>query len=106
MKCPNCGKEISKEWLSREKSCQNCGADLKTSKGKLVKVVKKTKEKPSAGWYLVALYGMLVGGIIGYRRVKDRDERMAKILLILGTATTIAAAVELVLLHYGVFKIF
>ncbi|GAI52435.1 unnamed protein product [marine sediment metagenome] len=33
MKCPNCGKKISKTWLSKTGSCPNCGAKLVATRG-------------------------------------------------------------------------
>ncbi len=106
MKCPNCGGEISKEWLSKEKSCPNCGASLKASKGKLVRLVEPAgKQAPSPWWYFVAYVGMIVGGYIGYRRVKDRDMKMAKMLLLIGALATVLEAVMLTLYTQGIIQI-
>jgi DNA-directed RNA polymerase subunit RPC12/RpoP len=96
MKCPRCGKKVSKAWLAKEGSCPSCGARLRPAKGKLVAVkAPAKKEKPSSRWYLVALFGMIIGGIIGYLRVKDRDKEMASKLFILGILTTVIAIAKI-----------
>ena len=105
MKCPKCGKKISKAWLTKKRSCPNCGAEFKTREGKLVVAAPKPKKaKPTAAWYLVAFFGMIVGGIIGYLRVKDRDKKMANMLLLLGLLMTCMATVEIVLILLGIIK--
>jgi len=40
--------------------------------------------RPSGLWYLVPLLFGLIGGLIGYVGTKDRDENMAKNLLVFG----------------------
>lgn len=96
MKCPKCGKKVSKAWLSKTGECPNCGAKIVTRKGKLiVAALPPKKAKPSSSWYLVALFGMIVGGVIGYLRVKDRNREMAGKLLVLGILTTIIAAIKI-----------
>lgn len=96
MKCPKCGKEISKTWLSKKKSCPNCGAEFKTREGKLaVAAPKPKKAKPTAAWYLAAYFGMIVGGIIGYLRVKDRDKGMATKLIGLGVLATFLFTIKI-----------
>ena len=41
------------------------------------------KKKPSKLWYLLPIFLGIIGGIIGYLVIKDRDKKMAKNLLIL-----------------------
>jgi hypothetical protein len=41
-------------------------------------------DKPSIAWYLAPLLFGIVGGLIGYVGVKDRDQGMASNLLIFG----------------------
>jgi CHASE2 domain-containing sensor protein len=46
-------------------------------------------EKPSGVWYLLPLFFALLGGIVGYVAVKDRDASMANGLLLLGVVVTV-----------------
>ncbi len=99
MKCPNCGKQISKTWLSKTGFCPNCEAKLVATRGdKLVAAApspKKPKSTPTPAWYLVALFGVIIGGIIGYLRVRDKDRNMALTLLLIGILTTVILIMKL-----------
>lgn len=53
-----------------------------------LRLPKKPKPTPTPAWYLVALFGVIIGGIIGYLRVKDKDRNMALTLLLIGILTT------------------
>ena len=46
--------------------------------------------KPSAAWWLLPIFLSLLGGLIAWLGVKDRDPRMAKNCLILGIVFTVA----------------
>jgi uncharacterized membrane protein (UPF0136 family) len=50
-----------------------------------------TRGQPTWAWYLVSILLGVVGGIIGYFAVKDRDQDMANKLLIVGIVVTIIA---------------
>jgi hypothetical protein len=45
--------------------------------------------KPSTAWYLAPILLGVIGGLIGYFDVKDRDLRMATTLLVIGVGITI-----------------
>jgi hypothetical protein len=53
------------------------------------------KEKPSRIWYLLAIFLNVIGGIIGYFLLKDKDRKFAERLLIVGV---IMIVVDLLLL--------
>lgn len=108
MKCPKCGEEISKAWLSKKEYCPNCGAKLGVEKGKLIATAPKAKKvEPTKLWYLAPLILHILGGILGYLAVKDADKKMAKRLLIVGIAVmAIEAVIGSLLLYYGIIKLF
>jgi len=41
-------------------------------------------KKPSKAWYLLPIFLSIIGGVIGYFLVKDRDKKLAERLLIAG----------------------
>ena len=41
-------------------------------------------EKPSNWWYLLPIFLSIVGGVIGYFLLKDRDKKFAERLLVIG----------------------
>ena len=41
-------------------------------------------EKPSGWWYLLPIFLSIIGGVIGYFLLKDRDRKFAERLLIIG----------------------
>lgn len=47
------------------------------------------ENKPSGAWYLVPIFFGIIGGIIGYFAIKDKDNGMASNLLITGIVFTI-----------------
>jgi len=44
----------------------------------------KPQKKPSRWWYLLPIFLSVVGGVIGYFLLKDRDRKFAERLLIIG----------------------
>jgi len=44
----------------------------------------KIRKKPSKLWYLLPIAFSFWGGIHGYNVLKERDEKMAKLILIIG----------------------
>jgi hypothetical protein len=49
----------------------------------------ETINKPSKLWYLLPILLGIIGGIVGYIAIKDKDRKMAKNLLIIGVAILI-----------------
>ena len=95
--------------------CTNCGATLRSETGFCGKCGTKVEQgysnpqpaynnfqgnrrlsphvhsggKPSAAWWLLPIFLSLLGGLIAWLGVKDRDPRMAKNCLILGIILTV-----------------
>lgn len=80
VKCPQCGKQIPKPW----NVCPYCGYDWKVKSLSRPSYTKKTSDL----WYLMPIFFALLGGIIAYAMVKDRDKEMAKTLLLTGVLVT------------------
>ena len=72
--CPKCGKQTS----DQDKFCLNCGAQLD------VQTITSPVSKPTSLWYVIAFALNILGGVIGYFAVKDKDQQMANRLLIVG----------------------
>jgi len=53
--------------------------------------IQSQKQKPSRLWYLLAIFLGIIGGIIGYFVLKDRDRKFAERLLIIGVVMIIVA---------------
>ena len=75
--CPQCKKVIDPNW----QSCPYCGGNLSVPRQS---VEYEPIDNPSSAWYLVPFLFGLIGGLIGYVAVKDRDKDMATNLLIFG----------------------
>jgi len=67
----------------------------------------KKTDKPSNFWYLLPILFGIIGGIIGYFVVKNRDKKMATNLLIAGIIISVISLLLLlplsVLFYYGLF---
>jgi hypothetical protein len=59
--------------------------ELRESRDRVEKVI----EGPSFLWYLVPLFFGVLGGIVGYVAIKDKDENMALGLLLFGIFWTV-----------------
>ena len=67
---------------------------------------KENKSKPSNFWYLLPIFFGIIGGIIGYFAIRDRDRKMAKNLLIVSIVILVVFTilpVILILAYYGIF---
>ena len=93
-KCPSCGKLLGPPSTMEEET-------------KTVTMKKSiSTKKPSKLWYLLPIFLTWLGGIIGYILVKNRDQKFARRLLIVGlilTAVFIAIGVILFLLGVSLY---
>lgn len=55
--------------------------------------IKEAIEAPTPLWYLVPFFFGVLGGIVGYVAVKDKDENMASGLLLFGIFWTVIAVI-------------
>jgi hypothetical protein len=79
--CQYCGKELTVNF----DFCPNCGKPLTLeAKASTFLTPVATSHKPSNVWYLVPIVLTLLGSVIGYFALKDRDKRMARNLTIVG----------------------
>lgn len=49
------------------------------------------KQKPTTSWFLLPIFFGIIGGLIGYAKVRDRDKSMANMILIVGIVFTFIA---------------
>ncbi len=88
MKCINCGSEN----LETAKFCKACGTVIRTT---------QTESYPSGAWYLVAIFFGILGGIIGYFAIRDKNKGMAKKQLIVGFVSTILLTIFWIIILWG-----
>lgn len=72
MYCKNCGKEID----DNAEICPECGVRTLSPK------------TPGKLWYILILFG-IIGGIIGYIFLKNKDKLMARNILVIGTGISL-----------------
>ncbi len=75
--CVDCGAEIH----MRAEICRSCGIRQPSAIPEI--------EEVSNWWYLVPLIFGLVGGVLGWFGVKNRNPQKARYLLITGVITTV-----------------
>ena len=102
--CNNCGSKI----LENTQFCTECGSSLNNSP----QTNSSTQSqypiqggKPSAAWYLLPIFFSVIGGIISWACIRDRDPRMAKNNLILGILLTVIPIIIGVVLALGMMAI-
>jgi len=79
--CQYCGKELTVNF----DFCPNCGKPLTLeAKGSTLLRQTETASNPSVAWYFVPIFLTLLGSIIGYFALKDRDRRMARNVAVVG----------------------
>jgi len=77
-KCPQCGKALSPPGM--------------TDKAVTAKETpEKTTKKPSRLWYLLPIFLNIIGGVIGYFIIRNRDRKFAERLLIIGIIMIVVA---------------
>ena len=102
--CNNCGSKI----LENTQFCTECGSSLNNSPQ-----TNSTPQsqhpiqgvKPSAAWYLLPIFFSVIGGIISWACIRDRDPGMAKNNLILGILLTVIPIIVGVVLALGMMAI-
>jgi RNA polymerase subunit RPABC4/transcription elongation factor Spt4 len=89
--CPNC-KAVN---VNEEKTCHNCRRPIlyRNSWETDRSYPRKYYDKPSAIWYLVAFLFGLIGGLISYVAVKDKDKSMANTCIAIGLVVTLIGGV-------------
>jgi len=102
--CNNCGSKI----LENTQFCTECGSSLNNSP----QTNSSTQSqypiqggKPSAAWYLLPIFFSVIGGIISWACIRDRDPHMAKNNLILGILLTVIPIIIGVVLALGMMAI-
>ena len=91
------GAEICKLYDSRRKFDESSPLfplrpdtrELRESRVRIEEVI----EGPSFLWYLVPFFFGILGGIVGYVGVRDRDENMASVLLLFGIVWNLGVVV-------------
>ncbi|MDB4342320.1 zinc ribbon domain-containing protein [Nitrosopumilus sp.] len=102
--CNNCGNKI----LENTQFCTECGNSLNNSS----QTNSSTQSqhlmqggKPSAAWYLLPIFFSVIGGIISWACIRDRDPRMAKNNLVLGILLTVIPIIIGVVLALGLISL-
>jgi hypothetical protein len=65
--------------------------------------IKTSEKKPSKVYYLLPIFLNILGGVIGYFLVKDKDRKFAERLLIVGVIMIVVAWVVQSLIAYGIY---
>ena len=102
--CNNCGSKI----LENTQFCTECGSSLNNSP----QTNSTTQSqypiqggRPSAAWYLLPIFFSVIGGIISWACIRDRDPGMAKNNLILGILLTVIPIIVGVVLTLGLISL-
>ena len=102
--CNNCGSKI----LENTQFCTECGSSLEPppqTNSSTQSQYPIQGGKPSAAWYLLPIFFSVIGGIISWACIRDRDPRMAKNNLILGILLTVIPIIIGVVLALGMMAI-
>jgi len=86
--CPNCGKEVPPQVAF----CRNCGYSLGLGQN-----AARPTEDVSMLYWLLPFFFALIGGIIAYLVVKDRNRQTANYMLIFGLVWSVVGAIALVI---------
>ena len=102
--CSSCGAQI----IDNNQFCIECGAqniNIQQSPPQYPQQNYRQGGKPSAAWWLLPIFFSLIGGIIAWACIKDRDPRMAKNNLILGIVLTVLPGAVFMVIALGIASI-
>ena len=106
--CNNCGSKI----LEKTQFCMECGNSLDNPSQTNISTTPQSYPqysrqggKPSATWYLLPIFFSIIGGIIAWACIRDRDPRMAKNNLILGIILTVLPIIVTLIIFLGFITI-
>ena len=97
--CSSCGAQI----IDNNQFCIECGAQ--NTSVQPPPQYPRQGGKPSAAWWLLPIFFSLVGGIISWIAIHDRDPRMAKNTLILGIVLTVLPGAVIMVIALGIASI-
>jgi RNA polymerase subunit RPABC4/transcription elongation factor Spt4 len=109
--CPNCGKPIQSTAAPAQAFCPHCGSPVDPAAEICPKCGVRIKQPPQAQvagqpsedvsvlyWLLPFFFGIL-GGIVAYIVLKDRNRKTATYILIFGLVWTLVGFVFAILLY-------
>ena len=106
--CNNCGSKI----LEKTQFCTECGNSLDNLSQTNISTTPQSYPqysrqggKPSAAWWLLPIFFSIIGGIIAWACIRDRDPRMAKNNLILGIILTVLPIIVTLIIFLGFITI-
>jgi hypothetical protein len=106
--CNNCGSQI----LEATQFCTNCGKSIDDLVQANISTTPQSSPqhhrqgvKPSAAWYLLPIFFSIIGGIIAWACIRERDPGMAKNNLILGILLTVIPMIFGLVLALGIIAI-
>src|SRR5208337_602580 len=82
--CPSCGKEVSPQAFY----FPNCGNNLSQASP-----APRPAESVSAFYWLLPFFFALLGGVVAYVAVEDRDRKKATHMLVFGLVMTVIVVV-------------
>ena len=106
--CNNCGSKI----LEKTQFCTECGNSLDNLSQTNISTTPQSYPqysrqggRPSAAWWLLPIFFSIIGGIIAWACIRDRDPRMAKNNLILGIILTVLPIIVTLIIFLGFITI-
>ena len=106
--CNNCGSKI----LEKTQFCTECGNSLDNLSQTNISTTPQSYPqysrqggKPSAAWWLLPIFFSIIGGIIAWACIRDRDPHMAKNNLILGIILTVLPIIVTLIIFLGFITI-
>ena len=106
--CNNCGSKI----LEKTQFCTECGNSLDNLSQTNISTTPQSYPqysrqggRPSAAWWLLPIFFAIIGGIIAWACIRDRDPRMAKNNLILGIILTVLPIIVTLIIFLGFITI-